>query len=186
MAKYSKNKIRGCFTVSDSAPNNAEGRTTKGRALEDLIRYIFEKIPGIAFTESNQQNAFLTEEIDLAFWNDRAAKGFDFLPSILLVECKNWSNAVDTEAVVYFLAKIKSRGLDFGILIAANGITGDPALLTRANVEITTALAGGVRLIVITREEIEALATTNDFIILMKRKLCKLIVTGAVQTVIVR
>jgi hypothetical protein len=68
-----------------------EGRTTadQGRALEDLICYIFSHVPGVAVTRRNEKNAFLTEEIDVALWNDCAADGFFFLPNIILVECKN-------------------------------------------------------------------------------------------------
>lgn len=179
MPNYSPARIQQYFDDSDSAPNNAAGRTQKGRALEILICYLFEKVPGILITQRNQQNAFQTEEIEFAFWNDKLLAGFDFLPNIILVECKNWSEPVDTEAVTYFLAKIQNRGLDFGVLIATNRITGDPNHLTRANFAISAALAHGRRLIIITRTEIETLTTTEEFLKLFKKKLCNLALTGA-------
>jgi len=61
-----------------------------GRALEDLICYVTGLIPGVAITHRNELNAFDTEEIDVAIWNDGAADGLFFLPNIILVECKNW------------------------------------------------------------------------------------------------
>jgi hypothetical protein len=133
LPRYSRSKIGKYFKISDQTTGDAPGRTIKGKALEDLIYYIFEKVPGIPFIERNQQNVFQTEEIDLAFWNDKTINGLHFLPNIILVECKNWSRAVDTDAVSYFKNKIDERGLDFGVLVAANGITGDPNILSRAN-----------------------------------------------------
>ncbi len=78
LTQYSQSKIRSYFDISDAAPNDAGGRTLKGRTLEDLIYYIFERVPGIPIIERNLQNAFQTEEIDLAFWNEKTVKGLIF------------------------------------------------------------------------------------------------------------
>ncbi len=66
------------------------------------------------------------------------------------------------------------------MLVAANGITGDREVLSRANFIIATALAHGIRIIVLTRGEIETLRTTADLVLLIKKKLCKLILTQSV------
>jgi hypothetical protein len=47
-------------------------------------------------------------------------------PPWILVECKNWSTKVDSMNINWFDHKLQSRGLSLGILIAAQGITGDP------------------------------------------------------------
>lgn len=47
--------------------DSATTTTARGRALEDLIVYLFELIPGIAVTARNALNAFQAEEIDVAF-----------------------------------------------------------------------------------------------------------------------
>jgi hypothetical protein len=53
------------------AAGMAAGTTTdQGRALENLICYLFGLVPGIAITRRNQMNVFNTEEIDVALWND--------------------------------------------------------------------------------------------------------------------
>jgi hypothetical protein len=75
--------------------------TDQGRALEDLVCYLFEAVPGIAVTERNVVNAFGTEEIDVAFWNDQPRRGLWFLPTALLVECKNWSRPVGSDEIAY-------------------------------------------------------------------------------------
>jgi Restriction endonuclease len=108
-----------------------EGRTTneRGDALEALICYLFQTIPGITVTRRNEHNAFDTEEIDVAFFNEQASGGLPFLPWIILVECKNWLSLVGSEHVSWFDTKMRNRGVEFGILVEANGITGNSALL---------------------------------------------------------
>lgn len=175
MARYSSARIEEYFQRGNSATTTTE----KGRALEDLICYIFEKVSGIPITERNRMNVFHTEEIDVAFWNDRSQRGFYFLPHVILVECKNWSRPVGSEEVAYFLKKLENKGLDFGVLVAINGITGSSSNSTRANFEVSMALARGIRLIVLTREEIEHLVKTDDLVRLFKEKLCKLALSGA-------
>lgn len=179
MARYSSTKIAGYFRRSDAATPDACGREEKGRTLEDLICYIFERVSGITITERNQPNAFGTEEIDIAFWNEKSSNGFYFLPNVILVECKNWSQSVGSAEVAYFLKKIENKGLDFGVLVAANGISGSSSENTKANFEVSIALAKGIRLIVLTRKEIECLSETNSLVRLFKQKLCRLAISGA-------
>ena len=152
--------------------------TDQGRALEDLICYLFESIPGIIVTERNVLNAFGTEEVDVAFWNDQNRQGAWFLPTILLVECKNWSRPVGSTEVASFVRRLENRGLDHGFLVASQGVTGKPGELTDANFQITTALKDGIKVIVIDRYDIQALHTSGDLVVLIKRKLCRLAATG--------
>lgn len=175
MARYSSSKIEELFQRGDAAATVTE----KGRALEDLVCYIFGKVPGTPITERNRMNVFGTEEIDVAFWNDRSERGFYFLPHVILVECKNWSRPVGSAEVAYFVKKLENKGLDFGVLVAVNGVTGSSSDNTRANFEVSMALARGIRLIVVTREEIERLAKTDELVRLFKAKLCKLALSGA-------
>ncbi|MEQ1772295.1 MAG: restriction endonuclease, partial [Burkholderiales bacterium] len=122
-------------TVGGYVQAGANGATTvdKGRALEDLICYVFSQVPGISITKRNEMNVFHTEEIDVALWNDCEADGLFFLPNIILVECKNWSNSVGSSEVNWFDTKLRNRGLNFGVLVATNGITGDANDLTAAH-----------------------------------------------------
>jgi hypothetical protein len=148
--------------------------------LEDLACYLFEEIPGIKVSKRDQMNAAHTEEIDIAFWNDRLSDGLGFLPYIIIVECKNHCRAIDTRDVSFFIAKVENRGFDFGILIASNGITGSSEELSRAHHEISLALSRRIRIIVITREEIEHLEHSEDLIRLIKEKLCEMAVCGSI------
>lgn len=161
-----------------AAVRQADTTATKGRALEDLICALFSWVSGIEIAERNALNAFATEEVDVALWNDQAPDGFRFLPYTFLVECKNWSAAVGTAEVAYFVRRCQNHGCDHGFLIAANGITGEPRQLTAAHYELATALKDGIRIVVLTLDEIEALSATEDLIRLIKRKLCQLMVSA--------
>jgi hypothetical protein len=163
--------------------NSAAAQTTKekGDILEELICYIFQMIPGITVTRRNERNAFDTEEIDVAFFNEQAPGGLPFLPWIILVECKNWSKPVGSEHVSWFDTKMRNRGVEFGILIAVNGITGNPALLTDAHNIIATALKERRRLIVINMEEIKSLIDPSQLVHMIKEKLCDLAVRGTIM-----
>ena len=159
---------------------NALTTTDKGRALEDLICYLFDLVPGIAITRRNTMNAFQTEEIDVALWNDKALDGLPFMPDIILVECKNWSNPVGSSAVSWFDTKLRNRGLSHGILIATQGITGDAQDLTAAHTVISGALREQRRLLVITKNELRQLQDTDALVHLIKEKLCDLAVRGTI------
>jgi Restriction endonuclease len=145
-------------TVQAFVDAGRNGHTTaeQGRALEDLICYVMALVPGVAITHRNELNAFDTEEIDVAIWNDGAADGLFFLPNIILIECKNWSNRVGSEELNWFDAKLRSRGLAFGILVTTLGITGQAADLTAAHAIVAAALREGRRLVVLTTDELLA------------------------------
>ncbi len=174
MPVISQKVVRKYWKEGDKATNTVD----KGRALENLICYLFEQVPGINTGKRNQLNTFKSEEIDIAFWNQRDTDGFYFLPNIILVECKNWSKAVGSEEVSWFESKLRRRGQSFGILVAANGITGNSQRIEAAHEIIRVALSEGRRLIVITRNEIENLNNTEQLVQLLQEKLCELVVSG--------
>jgi len=177
MARYSVNTITGHLNNCDNGQTNFE----KGRAFEDLTCYLFETIPGISITQRNQMNAFQNEEIDVAIWNERSKYGLSFLPNIILIECKNWRAPVSSNEVSWFCNKLASRGLDFGILIANNGITGNAQDLTAAHSIIAQHLAQRRQIVVLTRAEIESLRETSEIVKLIKQKLCILAVSGRIN-----
>jgi restriction endonuclease len=168
--------IRKLFMKSDAAATVQE----KGRTFENLICEVFEALPGIELVERNALNAFSTEEVDVALWNRRSGRGLYFFPHVVLIECKNWSGAVGSQEVAYFADRLRHRGCDFGILVAANGVTGDPQQLAQAHFELAIAASQGQRIVVLTRQELEAITSSADLIALIKRKLCQVVVSGTV------
>ena len=177
MANIDQATVQSFFEAGDNGANTAE----RGRALEDLVCYVFAQIPGISTVRRNEMNAFDTEEIDVALWNDAHNDGLFFLSNIILVECKNWSNPVSSIEVSWFDTKLRNRGLNFGILVAANGITGNPSDVTAAHNTIAGALKEGRRLIVFTRKEIQDLTDSSELVRMFKEKLCDLAVKGTIM-----
>jgi len=177
MVRISRRRILDYFRQSD------DGRTTtrKGRALEDLICYLFAMVPGVSVTTRNSLNTFETEEIDVAFWNEHYRKGFWFLPNIILVEAKNWSQRVSSEEVAWFDTKLRNRGLTFGVVVAMNGITGNALDITGAHSTVAAALREQRQIIVISREEIQSITDSSMIVKLFKEKLCELAVTGTIM-----
>jgi hypothetical protein len=174
VARIARKRLRDRLTGIETATGN----NAKGRALEDFVCYLFPLIPGVEIAERNKLNAFDTEEVDVALWNARHPHGLYFLPHLLLVECKNWSHPCGSQEVAYFVARLRQRGCDHGILFATNGITGAAEDLTRAHFEIATALTAGIRVLVLTPADINGAADTSDLVNLLKRKLCQLAVSG--------
>jgi len=176
MAAYSRKIIKQYLHRADKAKTTAE----KGKPFEDLALYLFEKIPGLSHARRNKKNKFHTEEIDLVFWNNLHPAGLKSLNAIILVECKNWSQPVGSMEVNWFISKIRNRALDFGILLAAKGITGNAQDRAQAHQVVATALKDRVRMIVITMEEIENLKTSQQLVEMIKEKLCDLHASGTV------
>ena len=174
MAIYSKKRILKCLEVTGAHITTQK----KGRAYEDLACYVLEKVPGISIAKRNALNDFSSEEIDVAFWNRKSKKGLYFLDDVVIVECKNWSSPLGSAEVNWFDTKIKNRGLSFGILIAANGITGSAADRTAAHQIIAAALTDKRRMVVITAAELRNLDTTRDLVVLIQEKICELAVSG--------
>lgn len=90
MPAYDKSVIQAHLAAADHAATS----DAKGKALEDLACYLFGQVPGISITERNPFNAFATEEIDVALWNEQDPAGLKSFDSVILVECKSWSKPV--------------------------------------------------------------------------------------------
>ncbi len=135
--------------------------------------------PGITITARNEMNSFATEEIDVACKNENYPEGLGGLADFFLVECKGWNDAVNSEQVSWFLTKIRHRGVRFGVLIAANGITGEPEHLSRANFLVSVEMATfGIKMVIVTRDEIERLTSGEDLARLIIQKVCTLHASG--------
>ncbi|HZM80338.1 MAG TPA: restriction endonuclease [Candidatus Limnocylindrales bacterium] len=176
MTEIDRSRIAAFLTLGDTATTS----TARGRALEDLIAYLFELIPGISVTARNQLNAFEAEEIDVAFWNEGEPAGLRMFDHILLVECKNWSAPTGYPELAIFNDKLQSRGRPMGVFVAASGITGEPEGLTAAHSVLARALHQGREILVITRHEIEKLVDTDDLVRLLKQKRAQLAVSGTI------
>lgn len=160
--------------ASDTGATNA----ARGRAYEDLFCCLLEGIPGVGPLMRDRLNTFGTEEVDVVVPNLRHPEGLIRLPEVFLVECKNWSQPVGSAEVAYFTTRLTDRGCDFGVLVAANGVTGDPADRSAAHWHGATALRQRIRIVVITTQDLLGLTTDQEFVDLLHRRFLRLYASG--------
>jgi len=172
MATIDNNRVRELL-----APGDAKGATNadKGPALEGAIRYAFTQIPGVACEMQDALNAFETEEVDLLLTNISHEEGLAHFGPEILVEAKNWKSRVGAIEINWFSTKMRRRNLTDGVLVAAKGITGDPERLTAARQQIMLALTEGQQVLVLTREELEAVRSGERLAQLLRKKRTELI-----------
>jgi hypothetical protein len=149
----------------------------QGKAYEALAVYLFECVPG-CFTERDIISFFGSEQIDVGIGNPRLPDGLALLPTAVIVECKDWATPVDSKTVGYFINILANRSVEAGILIAANGITGDPEELSRAHALGISAVARGIKVLIMTTMEIENLTCTADLTELLNRRYLRAIMSG--------
>jgi hypothetical protein len=162
-----------------AAVDDATGANEKGKALESLLAYLLRAVPGFLDMERNQLNSFETEELDIAVIHAQDPSGFAFLPTVVLVECKNWSQPIDSQALAYFAQVVRNRGCEVGIFVAASGITGSPTGPTAGQFEAAVALArDGIRVLVVTLEDLRHVTSIDDFVLLVRGRLLRMIASG--------
>ncbi|PZR84760.1 MAG: hypothetical protein DI537_32140 [Stutzerimonas stutzeri] len=145
--------------------------TVKGRRLEALIRAIFFSVPGLDLEDQDVESAYLTEEIDLYFWNDREREGLHFMDCPLLVECKAWSKPASGRELRYFATTLKDKDRSSGIFVALKGLTGNPAAKSAGFFHVASAMAAGQTVLLITGDDIAKLTCGTDLVRLLRRRL---------------
>jgi hypothetical protein len=151
----------------------------KGKLYEALVVYLFEAVPG-CFAEPNTTNVFRTEQIDVAVGNGRLQAGLWLLPHVILIECKDWDRPVDSSTVGYFMNIMAGRGVELGVLVAANGITGNRDDLTSAHALGLHASPRALKVIVVTTDDLANLQTAAEFIDLLHRRYLQAFATGTI------
>ena len=147
--------------------NSAE----KGDALEAVVAETFCLIDGVGLIKRNLVDNAGSLEIDILLYNQRQRGGLPFLPNHLFVECKNWQAPVNAATLTVFTGKLHKFRVDFGILVAANGITGDAIDRRAAHAHLQSVFdRDGLKVVVVTRQEIETLRNTDDLEELMRNK----------------
>lgn len=142
-----------------------------GAALEDVVSWTLCSLPGVRVLHRDFVNRANSTEIDLFLFNNPRLSPIEFLPQFLIVECKNWRNPVNSATVRDFIAKVRSARQDVGILVAANGVTGDAADQTAANDDIRLAFdQDGIKILVLSRTEIESFRSLQEVVLLLEEK----------------
>lgn len=178
MAIYSQPKITRLINESDNAPTNA----VKGAKLEELVRYLFCKIPNITFYGANILDGYRAHELDVVFNNDTRQSGLYFLDHAIITECKNTGHRTSSAQVGWFVRKLQDRIATSGILITLSGITGEADGASNAHSEIINALIrDGIRILVIRRADILGFQNTDDLVALLQRKIMKLTIERTIE-----
>lgn len=146
----------------------------KGKALEDYTCKLFSSIPGIRIKATNVQCFFGSEEIDITLWNEMDKSGLYFMTNPIFVECKNWTKKVGAAEVAYFCHKLDVRSQKHGILIAAEGITGDSEDLSAAHQVIADFLARNISTVVIKLDELININSARRMVELFEDKITEL------------
>ena len=177
MTSYDRNNIKKYLDYRSSGSDHNE----QGRKLEDLTSHIFGKIPGVEVISRNQPDKLHGQEIDVLLWNTQARNGLFFLPNIIPIECKNFSKSIEGMILNWFVKKIRNKGLSYGIIVARSGISGDESKETFAYHELANALHDGIRIIVITGQDLEKITDTSQFVEMLRQKLLNLAIPAKVS-----
>jgi len=178
MARYSQNTISRLLRESDNAPNS----DVKGGKLEELVSYLFDKVPGVSFYAANTLDGVRAHELDVIFSNDQRNSDLYFLDFIIITECKNTANRIGSHDVRWFISKLQDRGVKTGVLISLSGITGEADGQSNAHSEIINALnRDGTKVLVIKRDDILSFSNTGDLVGLLQRKIMKLTIERTIE-----
>lgn len=171
MARYSNAHIRQLLHESDTAAT----ADLKGDKLEQLVKYLFERVPGVSFFEKNVLDGPRAHELDVVFINDQRTSPLYFLDFAIITECKNTANRLSSDGVGWFVTKLRARGATKGILISLSGITGVADGVSNAHSEVLDALnAHGISVLLLDRQEVENLSNTDELVTQLQRKILRL------------
>lgn len=165
-----------------AAVRSAKTTKDKGASLEDFCDYLFSSLDGVAVEYRDALSK--SEEIDLVLWNAQTDEVFRALDSVVFVECKNWTKPVEAKELDAFISKLRRKELKFGFFIAANGVTGD---FLNGNdgsgaVDIIkSALQSGIRVIVMTLQDLSYFTSIDEFRLLIRRRYTGLFVLKILQ-----
>jgi hypothetical protein len=178
MASYSRRRI----TASLDRAAAAVSADAKGAELETLIGYVFAKIRGVSLYDRNVLDGNRAHEIDLVFFNSVARSELSFLDPVIFVECKHTGQPSGSHEVGWFIRKLQDRGATAGVFVALSGITGQADGVSNAHSEVLSALVRDrIKILVLTRDELLSLDTTQDLLALLKEKYMRLVLYKTVR-----
>ena len=160
----------GSIAATLAAADN--GNTAqKGTALENVVQETMCLLDGVGVLYTNAVDVENSFEIDILLYNQKHPLGLPFLPDNILIECKNWAAPVNTATLRSFTSKLRQFKLDFGLVVATSGITGNQVEQTSAHAHLRREFDQvGLKTLVITRVELEGLASSDDLGLLLRRK----------------
>lgn len=141
--------------------DRAQSSAAIGKALEDLVQFVFEGIPSVTLYERNVQDEDGSQEVDLLFSHLCHVSGIPIVDIAVMVECKNETARTSSAQVREFGRKLKSRSLSIGVLVTSSGLAGNPG--RNAYAAVRDELDSGQSIIVVRLDEI-ATAESPDLV----------------------
>lgn len=139
----------------------------KGEALENLVIHLFSSIEGLNVIHKRARGR--TGEIDIILENESTAPFWRELGSPIFVECKNWAKKVGVDQVKSFADDMREKGIKTGTIFAMGGISGGRERRD-ANAVVVNNLEKGRLLIIVTRSDLEKIASGEDPTSVFKKK----------------
>lgn len=122
-----------------------------------------------------------SDEINIAVAHNPALTRLGCFPSLFLVEVKNWKAPVDSPSIAVSINKLRDRRVELGILVAASGVTGDLVACPAAYQKASSAQASGIRLVLVTFEDILRLKAPDQFTTLLVKRMLDLVASDTFQ-----
>jgi hypothetical protein len=167
---YPRDQIARLLAIAETG----ETSQIRGAALEQAAIRMIGSIPGVIEPVSNVVDYASAGEIDILFPNQAPRTGLWFLDRAFLCECKNWAVPVGAQEIRVFADRMRERNCRDGILISANGITGDSAALTAANHQVARALEDGREILVLNWQDLRTVRGAGSLRDLLQRKWIRL------------
>ena len=97
----------------------------KGEIFEKTIEHLFEGLNMLTVRERRLKNEVWEIDMVLEYIGFEEVCLFDYQSRYVLVECKNTKDPVPAKEIGYFKTKLIESDVDFGIVVAWGGITGE-------------------------------------------------------------
>jgi hypothetical protein len=156
--------------------------TAKGMRLQDLVDYVLGGMEGARVYDRNTHNAARSQEVDLWLQHDRRVSGLPFADLLVPIECKNEKTAASSAEVSRLETKVRDSGGSDGLLVARSGLAG-PTHDKSAHDTIHVALSHGIRIIVVTGDDLNRVHDSSDLRDLLVVRYVELRLEGTYKTI---
>lgn len=168
MGTYDAVKMREMLTACKSAKTGA----TRGSTLEDFVQHVFENAPSVVLVGRDIKDESGSQEVDLIFAHYHFQSNFPLTDVTVIVECKNEKRRTSAAQIRDFGFKLRSRGLNIGILVTMAGLSGKPG--TAGHSAVRDELTTSTSIIVTTAQELGDLTCSSDLSELLTKRLLEL------------
>jgi len=146
----------------------AQTRDTSGKTLELLAEYPLSVMPGC---RTYRRKRSYSTDYDIVCSLDGLDLDFrSELGRYFVCECKDWNRPADFTALAKFARVLDSTKSHFGILLSREGITGQASTRAASREQLKLFQDRGIVIIVVTRDDINAVIEGYNFITLLREK----------------